>query len=201
MTHTVEAPLATLVLVLAMLAAPAFWVGYISASTTSDPSIGMVLGLLLVTFSALILWKVLQVRRPYRFTKRTAMTVLDELVDQSLFGVGTLRGWTYTNPNVTLNDLRGGESPFIARPTAPIARAKPKPVLVAPSSYARHTVERGDTFWSLAERFLGQGGRWSELLAANLGTEVAPGVVLKEDDLLVPGWVVAIPEFEEESGS
>ncbi len=30
-----------------------------------------------------------------------------------------------------------------------------------------HTIEKGDTFWSLAKRYLGSGHRWKEIAAAN----------------------------------
>ena len=191
-----QALMATFLLLLAMLAGPVFWVGYLAASNTADPSAGMILGLLLTTVGAVVVWKILQVKRPYRFTKRSAMTLLDELIDQSYFGVGSFSGWTYTNPRVTLADLRGNDEPFIPKPTAPLARAKPKKTI--PDCYVRHTVECGDTFWSLSENLLGDGSRWNELLEANLGLEVAPGVLLQEEDLLVPGWVVAVPQFEKE---
>ena len=54
----------------------------------------------------------------------------------------------------------------------------------------RHTVERGDDLWSLAERFYGEGREWRKIAAAN------PGVLTGGPDRLVPGWRLLIPDVE-----
>ncbi|MCE5325223.1 MAG: LysM peptidoglycan-binding domain-containing protein [Planctomycetaceae bacterium] len=58
---------------------------------------------------------------------------------------------------------------------------KPQPVL---PKYINYTVQRGDTFWSIAQRTLGQGNRWKEIEQAN------PGVTASS---LKAGQVVKIP--------
>lgn len=57
-----------------------------------------------------------------------------------------------------------------------------------------HEVERGDTFWALAERYLGSGARWREIRDHNAGRAIAPGRVLgATEDALDVGWRLAIP--------
>ncbi len=169
--------------------------GYLFASEGLRLSWGVVLVVLLVTTGSVVASKLVQIHRPHRFTRRTGMTWLDELVDVSFFGVGPRLDWTDSNPNLSLADLRQQEAPFIAQPTRP--SEQDRVVAVVPSTYVPYTVARGDTFWSLAERLLGDGSRWVELHDANIGAEVAPGVVLKEGDILVPGWTIAAPQLEE----
>ncbi len=66
--------------------------------------------------------------------------------------------------------------------TAPTAGApRPQPVL---PEFASYTVQKGDTFWSIAQRTLGQGNRWKEIEQAN------PGVTAAR---LKPGQVIKIP--------
>ncbi len=58
------------------------------------------------------------------------------------------------------------------------------------ASGVRHTVERGDDLWSLAERFYGEGREWRKIAAAN------PDVLTGGPDRLVPGWRLLIPDVE-----
>jgi nucleoid-associated protein YgaU/DNA-binding SARP family transcriptional activator len=57
-----------------------------------------------------------------------------------------------------------------------------------------YEVQRGDTFWGLAERFMGSGMRWREIRDRNVGRAVAPGRVLTMgEDHLDAGWRILIP--------
>jgi nucleoid-associated protein YgaU len=47
-----------------------------------------------------------------------------------------------------------------------------------------YRVQSGDTLWSLAERFYGQGRRWEEIAHAN---------ELKNGDGLIAGSIIKIP--------
>ncbi len=63
-----------------------------------------------------------------------------------------------------------------------------------PSAPATWTVVRNDSLWRIAERALGDGMRWREILALNLGREVGPGVVMRDPDQPIqPGWVLRLP--------
>ncbi len=61
-------------------------------------------------------------------------------------------------------------------------------------STATWTVRRNDSFWRIAEQSLGDGRRWPEVVRANVGREVAPGLVFTEQtEAIHPGWVLALP--------
>ena len=60
-------------------------------------------------------------------------------------------------------------------------------------------VEPHDTFWDLAERFLGDGLRWREIRDLNVGQVMADGHMISTgSDLLRPGWVLTLPSPSEE---
>ena len=66
--------------------------------------------------------------------------------------------------------------PVESEPTALVSLAPPEPTPApvvalppAPAGPRIHTVARGDTFWSLAVRYLGDGQRWRDIQAANPG--------------------------------
>jgi nucleoid-associated protein YgaU len=54
-------------------------------------------------------------------------------------------------------------------------------------------VERGDTLWSMAERYLGDGDKWTVIAEANQGKKMVDGRVFTSADQIRPGWVLTIP--------
>lgn len=77
-------------------------------------------------------------------------------------------------------------------PTVPTAQRAPAEPVAVPSQV--HSVERGDTFWGLAEQYLGSGMRWREIRDHNVGRAVAPGRILAaNEDGLQEGWRLEIP--------
>lgn len=67
------------------------------------------------------------------------------------------------------SDSQGGPAqPFIAPAQAPTQSHAP-----ASGGGRHHTVAKGDTLYSLAQRYYGNRSRWREILAANKG--VLPG--------------------------
>ena len=63
-----------------------------------------------------------------------------------------------------------------------------------PLGAAVHTVQRYESFWSIAEDNLGDGARWGELVEFNRDHEVAPGVFFDGTaQRLLPGWELLIP--------
>ncbi|MDA8440180.1 MAG: LysM peptidoglycan-binding domain-containing protein [Propionibacterium sp.] len=55
------------------------------------------------------------------------------------------------------------------------------------------TVARGDTLWSLAERHLGNGARYTEIRDLNLGQPQPDGRTLTETHWIYPGWQLRLP--------
>lgn len=82
---------------------------------------------------------------------------------------------------VTHNDVRpvGTACPGPAL-TAWIRKGAPKP---APAGKRTHTVNKGETLWSLAERYYRDGAKWQKIATANDldGTDLQPG-----DKLVIP---------------
>lgn len=60
-----------------------------------------------------------------------------------------------TRPVVRVTDKRGPDR-RIGRPVEP-----PKPM--------SYTIKKGDTLWSIAKKYLGDGQRWRDIVAANPG--------------------------------
>lgn len=55
------------------------------------------------------------------------------------------------------------------------------------------TVQRGDTVWGLAEKYLGAGDRYREIIDLNQGETMTDGSTFRPADLLVPGWELRLP--------
>ena len=57
-----------------------------------------------------------------------------------------------------------------------------------------YVVEPNDSWWELAERTLGDGLRWKELLSMNVGRSMPDGVTISAStEVLEVGWVLALP--------
>lgn len=61
-------------------------------------------------------------------------------------------------------------------------------VLAAP-----YTVAAGDTLWQIAERFYGDGHRYTDIVAANIGRVMVTGEHFDGSGLIRPGWVLLVP--------
>jgi len=79
----------------------------------------------------------------------------------------------------------------VAVEPADLPRTQPPPPRPTPLSppapeprYIDYTVKKGDTLWSLAKRFLGDGKQWQKIAAAN------PGL---NPQRLLPGITIRIP--------
>lgn len=89
-------------------------------------------------------------------------------------------------------------SSTLSQSTDPVSRAPATAITnqqqhhETPKSIQIH-VERGDTLWSIAEKHLGNGDRWSEIAAANQGKTMVDGRVFASADQIRPGWKLTIP--------
>ena len=90
-------------------------------------------------------------------------------------------------PDLLVPSFNGHTPPLLGRssdltPTAPTA----EPPTV--------TVQRHDSYWAIAERTLGDGLRWREILDLNVGRTLPDGTtIIAGDDTLHSGWVLLLP--------
>ena len=57
-----------------------------------------------------------------------------------------------------------------------------------------------DTLWDIADRYLGDGLRYKEIWELNKGVVQPDGRVLKNADLIYPGWVMKLPNDAKGAG-
>ncbi|MFI1377903.1 LysM peptidoglycan-binding domain-containing protein [Embleya sp. NPDC020886] len=62
-----------------------------------------------------------------------------------------------------------------------------------PSAGPTHTVQRGDSLWTIAEERLGDGKRWTEIAELNEGKVMVNGQRFDAADYVEVGWVLALP--------
>jgi LysM repeat protein len=60
------------------------------------------------------------------------------------------------------------------------------------SVVSKYVVQQGDSLWSIARRFLGEGSRYKELITSN--KDSVPSIVQRASRILI-GWVLRIPIF------
>ena len=68
------------------------------------------------------------------------------------------------------------------------------PTVATATASRTYVVKDRDTFWDLGERFLGDGLRWRDLRAANLGVVMSDGTTISEStEALQAGWELRLP--------
>ncbi len=77
--------------------------------------------------------------------------------------------------------------PPLAPPTRPVVQQQPAPPPVTNTAYRRHIVVKGDTLFSLAQRYYGNRSRWRDIYAANRH-------VLPNESALTIGMELRIPQ-------
>ena len=55
------------------------------------------------------------------------------------------------------------------------------------------TVRSGDCLWTIAQRYLGNGDRYPEIVKLNLGHEMGDGHRFTDPSMVWPGWVLQVP--------
>jgi DNA-binding SARP family transcriptional activator len=55
------------------------------------------------------------------------------------------------------------------------------------------TVRPGDCLWTIAQRYLGSGDRYQEIVSLNLGHGMGNGQVFSDPSVIWPGWVLHLP--------
>ena len=57
----------------------------------------------------------------------------------------------------------------------------------SPSEAKTYTVKKGDSLWKIAKQFYGNGNAWTRIHEANKD-------IIRDPDLIQPGWTLRIPE-------
>ena len=57
-----------------------------------------------------------------------------------------------------------------------------------------YRVKEGDDLWDIAERFLGDPEEWHQIYQLNEGKPQPDGRALTDPNLIIPGWVLLIPQ-------
>ncbi|MEN3541083.1 BTAD domain-containing putative transcriptional regulator [Microbispora sp. ZYX-F-249] len=60
-------------------------------------------------------------------------------------------------------------------------------------THAAYQVRRGDCLWTIAERHLGVGDRYTEIADLNMGRVMTGGARFTQPDVIRPGWVLRMP--------
>jgi LysM domain len=80
--------------------------------------------------------------------------------------------------------------------TTPAPETSPVPGTGSPADAvpSTYTVQPGDSLWTIAERFYGDGADWATIAQANLGNLMSGGWRFTDPSLIVPGWVLSLPD-------
>lgn len=84
--------------------------------------------------------------------------------------------------------------PSAAAPVARSVLAEPAPHATLQAEDKTWVVQRHDSYWSIAERTLGDGLRWREIRDANVGRQMPDGqTVTAQSDTIAAGWTLLLP--------
>ncbi|ROO60364.1 LysM domain-containing protein [Micromonospora sp. Llam0] len=80
--------------------------------------------------------------------------------------------------------------------TAPVLKPVGTVTLLIDGKKVDHTVTRGDSLWRIADEYLGDGNRWTEIWELNKGRywpHISGRTTFSNPDLIFPGWVLTMP--------
>jgi len=69
----------------------------------------------------------------------------------------------------------------------------PDPEVMSMGFYQLVTVRPGDCLWTIAQRYLGDGDRYQEIVKLNLGHDMGGGRQFTDPSVIWPGWVLQLP--------
>jgi len=67
------------------------------------------------------------------------------------------------------------------------------PQVMSMASYQAVVVRPGECLWTIAQRYLGDGDRYPEIVSLNLGHAMGGGQVFSDPAMIWPGWVLQLP--------
>ncbi|HBW20223.1 MAG TPA: hypothetical protein DEH11_15045, partial [Actinobacteria bacterium] len=71
--------------------------------------------------------------------------------------------------------------------------ATPASQVMSMGFYQLVTVRPGECLWDIAQTYLGDGDRYPEIVALNLGHQMGDGEVFTDPSVIWPGWVLQVP--------
>lgn len=107
-------------------------------------------------------------------------------------GAGTVTGHPERARTTDANLARTASTTVTGHGFAPAGTA-PAPAPSPADTGPVITVRDGDSLWLLAERHLGNGARYSEISALNLGIPQPDGTTLTHEHWIFPGWHLRLP--------
>ncbi|WP_225753185.1 LysM peptidoglycan-binding domain-containing protein [Actinotalea sp. Marseille-Q4924] len=130
----------------------------------------------------------------------TTGLVLSTAAPSLATGVTPVAAAPVSAADVAPSTMTGLSEPMTATPAAvtrlPAAMTAMEAAGAAHEEADRHpviTAARGDTLWSLAERHLGSGHRFTEIRDLNLGRPQPDGGALTDAHWIYPGWQLWLP--------
>jgi DNA-binding SARP family transcriptional activator len=102
-------------------------------------------------------------------------------------------------PVTVVSAVRSGPPPATpaVQPPGPPAEANAvdpqAPQVMSMGFYQMVTVHGGDCLWAIAQRYLGAGDRYPEIVKLNLGHHMGDGQVFTDPAVIWPGWVLQVP--------
>ena len=102
-------------------------------------------------------------------------------------------------PVVTVSAVRSGPpaaSPAGLPPDRPATAATDDPSapqVMSMGFYQMVTVRSGDCLWSIAQRYLGDGDLYPEIVKLNVGHHMGDGQTFTDPSVIWPGWVLQLP--------
>jgi two-component SAPR family response regulator len=140
-------------------------------------------------------------RAALRVTTPLTIPVVRRVVDATLAGTIVVSATLQTPSLVSATgastasvvEMRGPAASSAADPSATAnAGSTVAPALqVGPHTY---TVLRGDHLWGIAERYLGDGFRWTDIWRLNREQPMVDGRRFVDPNLIYPGWVLELPD-------
>jgi DNA-binding SARP family transcriptional activator len=79
------------------------------------------------------------------------------------------------------------------RPAETAATDPPAPQVMSMGFYQMVTVRSGDCLWSIAQRYLGDGDLYPEIVKLNVGHHMGDGQTFTDASVIWPGWVLQLP--------
>jgi DNA-binding SARP family transcriptional activator len=100
-------------------------------------------------------------------------------------------------PIMVVSAVRSGPppaSPAVQPPDHAAPAADPQAPQVMSMGFSQMvTVRGGDCLWTIAQRYLGDGDLYPEIVKLNLGHQMGDGQVFTDPSVVWPGWVLQVP--------